>query len=108
AINDSAAVPGAWASRLRGLPLEPLASHISACYRDALRRHAPSRARVLLRLVVSGGSGRVLKSEVVLTTLGDRQGATCIAKAAEERLDLPGGYGGGLKTLRVSFRLVAE
>ncbi len=78
------------------------------CHGAAVRRGATRDAQVVVRLVVDGASGRVAASEVELTTLGDAEGATCVAEALA-RAVVPEPQGGpGTIELRVPVRLVAD
>jgi hypothetical protein len=108
-VSGGRPLPASWRASLVGAPSGDLGPRITRCYEAALGRGAERDARVLLRLSVDPETGRVARSDVELTTLGDTEGARCVARALADGLSLPAAQGAsGPVELRLPVRLVAD
>ncbi|MCA9573783.1 MAG: hypothetical protein R3B40_14995 [Polyangiales bacterium] len=95
----------AWIDPVRGR-----AAHIARrCYEPALARGARAHAMVVVRLTVDGSTGDVRAADVELSTLGDAEGARCIADALRDDVRVPRLRVATERVLvRVSVTLVSE
>lgn len=86
---------------------EAFARAATQCFTQALPRGAAREATVIVRLVVDPATGAVSQATVEMSTLGDDQGATCVAEQFRGVPRAPGQPGSALVVL-VPVRLLAD
>ncbi len=95
----------AWVTRAR----TQLPQLVQRCYVPALAREASRRATVTVRLTVNAATGAVQSADVELSTLGDTEGARCVAEELGRSVSIPALRGGGASVqVRVPVTLISE
>ena len=107
-LSGNGQLPEAWQTGIANASVGPLARDLSRCMAAAVTRGADNAADVVLRLTLDGETGQVEESEVELSSLGDDEGAACVARVVKARLRLHPSRGAGRVTLSVPVRLRGE
>lgn len=102
------AISSAWEQGLARANTGRLLRDLGRCHAAAVQRGAPGSAEVILRITLEGASGRVVESEVELSSLGDAEGSACVGRVVQSRLRLHADPSLRRLTLRLPVRLRAD
>ena len=65
----------------RALEAPPVRARFGQCHAEGVARGAAQEGRVVVRLNVESRTGRIRRADVALSSLGDDEEATCVARA---------------------------
>jgi hypothetical protein len=105
-FDNAQAPPEAWQ---RALEAAPVRARFGQCHAEGTARGAAPEGRVVVRLNVESRTGRIRRADVALSSLGDDEEATCVARAlgAAQLGPGPSGWPEAVD-LSVPVRLVVE
>ena len=103
-FDNAQAPPATWQRAL-----EAAQARFGQCHAEGVARGAAPEGRVVVRLNVESRTGRIRRADVALSSLGDDEEATCVARAlgAAQLGPAPSGWA-EVVDLSVPVRLVVE
>ncbi len=105
---NASSVPQVWRRALQRSNETELAATLATCHAAGVQAGAEESGRVVVRLLVAGGTGRITANEVEFSSIANRVDAQCIAEAFS-RVRLPAAAGARAEhVVRVPIRLAAD